>query len=318
MSRFVVPVRLLTLVVAAAVLAPNATSAATAEEFLNAPVWYLQYEVSFKSTHQGTSPSPHGSMSFTSSLERVFSASDALNLRSQGPGAITMGAMYGGTAGKQPSVAEAQEMTMRMMAQMDHTANWMAGGAAADPNATDAELEASVTASTTPSSPARLDYTRVDVGKHLVDETGGKYDTKRTTTVKGTAQVLTVGMGSYIFEMDTAAKTYLLTLPLGFSGQSAMVTSQSVTFTQSEGTPGIETRESDEMPFDRIPSGLALDAPPEGSPQGAVLLRGTLDPAKGHISGEISLPAHYDENNSNAPGTLVIKYTLAITPPAKK
>lgn len=314
MSRFgLTPIRVLALAVALAT--PHVVAAATAAEFLNAPVWYVQYQVTFTSNYQGTSPSLHGQMTFTSSLVRVVSGSDKLNLRSQGPGATGMQELTAGI-GKNPSAADAQKMTMKMMSMMDNTANWMVGGASIDnENATDAEI----TASGMPMGTVSIDYTRVDIGQDLVDETGSKYDSKVTTTMKGSGPVQVGGMGATNFEMSTSDNSFSLVVPFVFNAQSAGAKMVTVTFIQAKGTPGEETRSENDRPFDLFPSGLALDNPPKGSPQGGVLIRGTFDPATGKIAGEQSFPAHYDDMSATTgPGTLKFKYTLTTTPPAQK
>ena len=296
-------------------VAPNAASASTATEFLNAPVWYAQYEVTLTSNYQGTTPTLHGQMAFTSSLVRVVTGTDKLNLRSQGPGAIGMTELTAG-AGKTPSAADAQQMTTKMMAMMDNTANWMVGGAIIDnENATDAEIAADAA----PRGTVSIDYTRVDTGKDLVDETGGKYDSKVTRTMKGSGAVQVGGMGATYFEMSTSGNSFSLVLPFAFSAQSAGAKMVTVTFIQGKGTPGEETRSESDQVFDLFPSGIEIDNPPKGSPQGGVLIRGTFDPATGKIAGEQSYPAHWSDLGATpAPGTLKFKYTLTMTPPAKK
>jgi hypothetical protein len=302
----------LTLAALASPVAPALAS--TADEFLNAPVWYLRYEVTFTSSRQGSYEHVPGEMiSFTSTLERVFSAQEVLNLRSGGPGPISMVAMAGVSDGSTPSVAEAQRMSMEMMALMDHTANWLAGGPAMDENATDAEIAAA----TEPTSPARVDYKRVDTGRNLTDEMGGKFDLTATTTVKGSGMVLAGGFGTTVLEMDTARKAYVLVLPYGFNAMMARATEETVTITTAQGSPPNETRQTNDVPIDRYPPELKLDEPQKGGSEGGVLIRGVLDPSTGKISGEQSFMAHYKERNETAPGTLVVKYTLTMTKPTK-
>jgi hypothetical protein len=291
-------------------------AAGTAEEFLNAPVWYLEYEVTFTSTHQGsyTRPDIAGTLSFTSRLERVFSGSEVLNLRSPGPGPIGMAALTGVAEGSTPSAADAQRISTQMMSLMDHTANWLVGGAALDEGATDAD----VTAATLLTTPARIDYRRVDTGKNLEDDAGRRYDTTHTTTITGSGAVSAGGFGVTILELDTARESYVLQLPYGFNSMLSRATMETVDVVTYSGAAPEETRQSDDVPFDRVPTGLDLDAPQEGAALGGVLIRGTLDPASGKIAGEQSFQAHYDERHKPAPGTLVFKYTLTMTPPAKK
>ena len=316
MSRFgFAPIRLLALVLAATAVAPTVTVAATAAEFLNAPVWYAQYDVTFTSNYQGTNQTQVGPVSFTSSLVVVYSGLDKLNLRSQGPGAIGMQSLTAGV-GKNPSAADAQAMTTKMMAMMDNTANWMFGGATADnPNATDAEI----VASGIPMGTCRVDYTRIDTGTGLDDGAGSVYDSKTTRTMKGSGPVQIGGMGVVTFEMSTADNSYALILPFVCNAQGAGTKTVTVYFVQSKGQPGEETRTENDTAFDQNPTGVALDNPPKGSPEGGVLLRGTFDPATGKIVGEQSFPAHFDDlSATTGPGTLKFKYTLTTTPPAKK
>jgi hypothetical protein len=225
-----------------------------------------------------------------------------------------MTTMYGGSDGKTPTAAEAQAISMKMLAQMENTANWMAGGVGLDENATDADI----TAGMQPSSPVRLDYTRVDTGKDLTDEMGVKFDSKVTKTIQGTGVVQAGGMGVIIFEMDTSSKTFVLTLPFVFNAQSAAAKSETVTFVQPKGAAGEETREASDVPFDLFPSGLALEDPKQGFQSGGVTIRAAFDPSKGLISGEQSFQGRYAEANEPVPGTFVFKYTLTMTPPAKE
>jgi hypothetical protein len=314
MSRFgLAPIRLLALAVVLAT--PHVALAATAAEFLNAPVWYAQFEVTFTSNYQGTSPTQQGPMTFTSSMVRVLTGCDKLNLRSQGPGATGMQELTAGI-GTNPSSADAQRMTTKMMTMMDNTANWIAGGASIDnENATDAEI----TASGMPMGTVSIDYTRVDTGKDLVNETGSKYDCKITRTMKGSGAVQVGGMGVTNFELSTSDNSFSLVLPFAFNAQGAGTKLVMVTVLSSKGTPGEETRTENDQTFDLLPSGLVLDNPPKNSPQGGVLIRGTFDPATGKIVGQQSFPAHYDDiSATTGPGTLLFKYTLTTTPPPAK
>jgi hypothetical protein len=304
------PIQLIALVAAAVMATVAPAAASTAEEFRNAPVWYLEYEVSLKSTSSGPIESEVGKVSFTASLERVFAGAAELNLRSEGPGAIGMADLTKGM-GANPTAADAQKISEKMFAVMEHTANWLVAGNALDENATDPT--AGMMGAT---RPARLDYKRIEVGKDLADETGAKYDWSLTTTITGTGDVQGGGFGGIILEMNTAEKTYVLTLPLGFASE-AKASRETVEVYSSKGSPPSEERKSDETALNIVPQGLALDTPPSGTPGGGLLLRGTLDPATGKISGEPTFQAHYNEANTTAPGTIVVKYTLTMTPPKK-
>jgi len=310
MNRFVpaAPIPLLALALVA-VAAPAAAS--TAEEFLNAPVWYLEYEVSFTSEHSGSSTDASGTIASTSKMERVFSGTEKLNLHSLGPGPLAMNALTGSSTGEQPSLADQQKLATQMMALMDHTANWLVGGPGMDEGATDAEI----TASMMPASPFRMDYLRVDSGKGLTDEMGEKFDLTRTTTVKGAGKVLAGGFGAVILEMDTAAKTYTLSLPIGFNAMSATMQQEIIGITQYPGSAPTEDRQSRDIPFDLFPSGLALVEEQAGGMGGGAILHGKLDPAAGRIAGEQSFKGHYVDANETTPGTVRFRYTLTMTPP---
>jgi hypothetical protein len=307
------PIRLIALALTlVAFAAPVAAS--TTEEFLNAPVWYLEYEVSFTSAHQGTYQNGSGEpITFTSKMERMFSAREVLNLRNGGPGSITMMSLSRTADGSQPTAADAQRISMEMMALMDHTANWLVGGPAMDENATDADIAAA----SQPTSPARIDYLRVDTGKNLNDEMGGKFDWTSTTTANGEGLVQAGGFGVTMLEMDTARKTYMLALPYGFNAMMARATQETVDVTTPKGGAPNETRKTEDMPIDRYPYDLKLAEPQEGGMAGGMLIRGVLDPATGKIAGEQSFSVTHTERNETVPGTLVFKYTLSMTKPKK-
>ncbi|HEU4364378.1 MAG TPA: hypothetical protein VFT13_02825, partial [Candidatus Krumholzibacteria bacterium] len=307
MNRFVPVAPVLLIALVFSLVAPVAAAvASTAEEFLNAPVWYLEYEVSFTSSHSGTTPGGWGAMPFTSKLERVFSDTEKLNLRSGGPGALSITTMMGTADGSKPSVADQQKMATKMMSMMDHTANWMVGGAGLEEDATDEEIAAD----SKPSSPFRIDYTRVETGRNLTDEMGETFDLTVTTTLQGAGQVLVGGFGAIFLEMDTAEKTYTLALPYTFNAASATAQQEIVAVTTYQGKAPDEDRKTSDVPFDLFPSGLALDQGANGAQGGAMLLRGKIDPAAGKISGEQTFQGHYTESNQDTPGTFVVKYTL--------
>jgi hypothetical protein len=283
--------------------------AATAQEMLNAPVWYLEYTVTLTSTHSGGYDRNGGKVSFTSTLTRVTSDRKSFNVRSQGPGALSMMEMAAGATGG-GAAADAQRLQTEMLSQMDNMANWIVGGATMDPGGTDAD----VAKDTTPSSPSRIDYQHVENGVGLVDETGAKYDYTRTTTIRGEGMVLIMGLGAMTLEMNTAKKTYSVTLPSGAAPTGPGVVREEVYAHRAEGQQPTESRESEEQRID-FPSGLSLVMPQQNGMQGGVVIRGTLDPASGKIAGEQSFPATYTDGAEKIPATLVFKYVLTTTPP---
>ena len=307
------PVRLSPLTLAAVVATSAPAVASTADEFLNAPVWYLEYEVSLQSTSSGSADLEIGKLSFTANLQRVFAGAAELNLRSGGPGPLAMGELLGGSAGAAPSAADAMKAQEKLMSVMDHTANWLVAGAALEENATDPTSGMMGSA-----RPARIDYRRVDTDKGLLDETGNKFDRTTTTTIKGTGTVLGGGFGGIILEMNTAEKSFMLTLPLGFGVQEGNAVQETVEVVHAAGSAPVETRNTEEVALDRVPQGLVLDDPSTSKMAAAVTVRGVLDPSTGKISGEQSFKVRYDEVlNTKAPGTALVKYTLTMTPPKK-
>jgi hypothetical protein len=304
---------LIALTAAAIIATASPAAASTAEEFLNAPVWYLEYEVSLKSTSSGSEDLEVGKLSFTANLERVFAGAAELNLRSGGPGPIAMGELLGGSAGATPSAADAMKINEKLMSVMDHTANWMVAGNALDENATDPTAGMMGSA-----RPARIDYKRVDTSKGLLDDDGRELDRTVTTTIKGTGKVLGGGFGGIILEMNTAEKSLILTLPLGFAVQEGSAVEEIVEVLHPKGSAPVETRKTEDVPLDRVPQGLVLDDASTSKAAGAVTVRGVLDPSTGKISGEQSFKVRYDEVlRTKAPGTALVKYTLTMTPPEK-
>ncbi len=291
-----------------ACLVPTTSAAATAEEFLNASVWYLDYEVTVTSNYQGS----EGKWSTTSSLVRVCAGAEKFNLRSQGPGSISMMAMAG-NSGSKMSAADAQNLSMRMMSMMDNTANWMAAGPAMDEGADEN------TANTPAMAAVTIEYTRVDTGKDLVNELGGKFDQTITTTInKGAGTVQSVCTGVCVLELNAAEKSYVFTAPIGFNAQGAAVKQTKVDVIQEKGGKAFENKSENDVSLDLFPSGLVIDNPEAGTPGGAALIRGTFDASTGKIAGEKSFAGHYVDGASSIPATIVIKYTLKTTPPPKK
>lgn len=133
---------------------------------------------SLTSTDQFSWEESGGTVTSTANLTRVFSSVETLNLRSDGPGALTMAAMLPSASGSAPSAADAQKMAMAMMSAMEHTANWIVVGDALDDDAADPSVGIAGKAAT-----ARVDYTRVEA-----------FD-RTTTTFKGARAVMAGGTG---------------------------------------------------------------------------------------------------------------------------
>lgn len=305
MFRFTLPLVL-------SLMLPVGAGADPAKDFLQTPVWYLSYEVSFKTTSQGTYEGGWGPMAYTATLDRVFTHSQVLNLRSEGPGALgMMPTAMQQKGGGQMSVADAQKYSMDLMARMEHTANWMVGGSALNESQSEADVQADVAAM---SGELRIQYQRNDKGDNLIGEQGEKFSMKTSQTVNGTGEGAGGGFGSIMLDVDTSAKTFLLSLSLGGGAQG--LDRQVINITTVEGQAPQETRETNKTAGDF--AALTLDDAGARPMQGGVVVSGTFDPASGKIVGENKYPGHYNDGTVEAPGMVVIKYTLSPTPPAKR
>jgi hypothetical protein len=280
------------------------------QDFLNAPVWYVAYEVSYKASHEGTYMTWDGvdkslewPVSFTVSLDRSFSGSTILNVRSPGPGANTSTAIMSSDG----SGAQLQALYLRM----DELANWLAGGSAVnkdEPTMDDvnADIEASM-------GPARVEYTRVDKSDNI--NQNNTFTTRTTGRAEG--RVASASM-LLTLDIDGGTKQYMLCLPFVFNPRNSPPGSQeTVTVKEVKGQSPEEERSTTDFDL-QFPRDLALDDP-KNYPQGHVVLKGDIDPASGRISGEQSVKAHFSEaNGTTVSGTLTFRYTLTMTPPEKQ
>ena len=306
MSRF-------TLALVTMLTLPAAVFADAAKEFLQTPIWYLSYEVSFSASSKGSYEGMFGPMTYTASLERVFTHSQILNLRSEGPGALAMIPPSASSSGSQMSMAEAQKASMDMMARMEHTANWMVGGASL--NASEADATAATQADIAASmGQLRIDFTRHDRGDALVNEVGSKFSTTKTETVKGTTPSMGGGFGSIMLDVDTSTKTFLL--GFGAGGGADGLDRNVVEVVTFQGQAPEEKRETKKSSAQFAQ--LVFDESGPVAMQGGLVVNGTFDPASKTITGEKAYRGHYHDGNADAPGTIVVKYTLSPTPPAKK
>jgi hypothetical protein len=291
------------------------------QDFLNAPVWYLAYDVSYKVSHEGTyttwdlrDRSTERPANFTVSLDRSFSGSAVLGTRGPGPGTLSMAAMAGSWSdGSAPTPAQQAEL-MRLYSRIDQMANWMLGGSSSDDyetamDDTKAGIEASM-------GPARVEYTRVDKGERFTTS-GSPYRFTIRTTGRAEGKVLSATT-MVTLEIDAGTGRYLLCLPFVYSPETSSKGSQeTVHVTEHEGQPPQEERSTNSFQLG-FPRDLALDDP-KGHPEGGVVLKGDIDPATGRISGEQSFKAHFSESDGTiVSGTLTFRYTLTMTPPAKQ
>lgn len=263
-STAVIVVGLLTV---ASATAPNAAPAAgkDVEDFLNAPVWYLEYEVSFKSSAEGSVAAAEGPMTFTTSVAAAFSAALALDMRSPGANMSMSLGMGGSADGSAPTAAQVQKMTLDMMERMDTMANWMNSGVSYDENASIEEAQAAAMAHMDVlSGPARFEYVDVMTGDNLVSDFGSKYNQTVRQTLSGAGRVLPDG--PILFEIDAAAKTFTLSLPVGFNNMDDLtaVKGEAITRTEPAGGQPEEQRVPIETDLTSVfPSVLAVDDKPD-------------------------------------------------------
>lgn len=296
--------KLLTLILATA-LPLHASRAADIEEWLNAEGWELSYEVSFKSTSQGSAQSLFGPVTYTTTLDRAFSATSKLDLRSPGASlSMTKLTVEGGA-----SSPEMQAALMDLVSQTDRITSWMNSGVQLDDNASpEAQQKVALAFMTATRGPAHLDYLMVETGVDLINETGTHFNQTTTTTRKGTGMVSPSGM--IMFELNAESKRYLLTLPYVFRDDSmTTVKEETVVHQEMKGESPSDTRTSYEHGLDLFPSGLGFDDS-TATVGDMPVMEGGVDPAGGKITGERTIKGHYSERGANVPGIFVFRYTL--------
>lgn len=314
------PAGLLGTLLSFAFVPSGAPRAATAAKLLDVPIWYLEFHVTYKATHEGPFIDARGNFTTSISMERSFAASWPLDLRNQGPSPV-LGAtfLHAASDGAMPSIEEQMQSTQALLARMETAANWMSSGGAlaVDLDATPEEAEVAAKAGMDAAmGPAKLAYSRVDVGKGLLNELGQAYDLTTTKSCAGEGLMLPGGGQGITFEIAADSNRYLLTIPCGFSGLTNPIT---VTETSRSSMPGetpIETNQTSQVGSYLLPQAVFDD--PGQLLAGMALVRGEIDPAKDVISGEVTIPAHYPEMPQIVvKGTFTIRYTLSPRPPTK-
>jgi hypothetical protein len=288
------------------VAAANTASAQDMDAWLNAEGWDLAYEVTFKSSDSGAYQFFHGPITYTRTVEYGFNATLALDMRNAGPN-VAMSAM---TVGRDLSTPEAQQAMMELVMRTDVIANWMSGGPQVDESASDeAQMNAVREYMESSKGMGRLQYSMVEKGVGLVEESGSKYDLVRTTTARGTGPI--VGPTQLLFEIDAESKKYLLTLAAQCSDKSdSTVIEETVGKYTWKNDPPTEERSMNYWRLDNYISGLKIDD--SSAVIGDVpLMAGTLDPSSGKISGERTLRGHYSKSGVDIPGMFYFRWTLS-------
>ena len=303
---------------AALQIASAPAAAADLQQWLSTPIWYAQFEVEFRVAHKDTAVVEGVTRITHIDMDRTFSAMWPVDIRSDGPSMVLGTSMLsGGADGSKPSLADQQKMMEGIFARMNTAANWMSSGGAlaVDPDASFEESQAATEAGMKAAmGPARLEYLRVDIGLGCVNEMGDKFDMITRTTHTGSGQVLAGGGQGITFEIDAAAKTYALILPIGFNDMGTMM--KIVTTTQigiDVPKPDI-TKDSSEVGLGLYPSNVELDDL-KNLQAGMAIIRGDIDPTATKITGERTMGAHFDDGNKLVHGMMTFRYTLTTTPP---
>src|SRR3989304_10391010 len=102
---------LVVLTLATATLAQPA-KAMDIQAWLNTPVWELAYDVSFKSSSGGSYSTMFGPMTFTRTLDRTFSGTQKLDMRSAGP-SLSMAKLSAGSEGEADALSQQQAAVLQ-------------------------------------------------------------------------------------------------------------------------------------------------------------------------------------------------------------
>jgi len=281
------------------------STAQTIQTFLNSPAWKLEYQVSFKCQAKGSRPVTQGSLTYTVSIDRSFSAALLLDLRNGGPNLMTLRLLTGPDGKSAPTAAQQAAATALIM-RVD-IANWMSAGPTIDESAS-AEAQMAAMRAFMESGTARLEYTFVETGTDLVDEEGQRFDRLTRTTASGAGKVMVPT--NLVFEMDATAKRYLLMLPHSFSDQSSSsVKMDTVDHIEYKGRAPSDSKKTVETNMELFPGRLIIDDSAIMTGE-MPILEGALEPSLGKVSGERSVPAHYEYSNLTFAGTLTFRYTL--------
>ncbi len=290
---------------------PLTSTATDMQTLFNTESFQLQYEIIFKATSQGTytPPMTGGSCNYTTSMERHFTKSYALNMRTGGPSVSTVRSAMTNPQ-QNTSIAEAQKRTMELLAKTEHTATWMNAGMEELPDdATDEQQQAAGLAyMESMKGHCTVDYTIVNVCTGLTTEMGTVYDQTSKSHYVGSAKVR--NMDQIMMEMDASAQKYILMLGYSYmDDSSSSVQIRTDTHSQSKGEPPHDTTTFDYTSLETPVRNLVVDD--SSAVVGMNLyLEGNINPATGKIVGEHNVRAHYSGFVTETPGILTIRFTL--------
>lgn len=289
----------------AGILPMNHVQAQDIDAMLNAPSWDLAYEMVFESSDSGKEPTLHGSIAYTRTVEFGFTSKFTLDMRNAGASLSMMKMAMGGNL----TTEEAQQKSLELIMRTESIANWMSAGPSPDENASDeAQMLTVMDYMYSSKGSGRLDHKMVVTGIDLVDETGAKYNSTTTTTMRGAGPVH--GPTQVTFEIDSETLKYLLTLSHSCGDQSdSTVVEEVVTVWAYHGQDPTGERAVRYSGLCGFPPGLKLDDPT--SLLGEVpFFEGDVDPKAGKITGERTLKGHYTDRATEIPGTFVFRWTV--------
>jgi len=283
--------------------------AADLQTSLKAPVWYLNYDVTFKASYDSTTRTINGPEHVTISVTQSFSSQEMLDMRSDGPSVYS--SMVAGNSVAAPDM-------QAVLANMENAGNWMPGPAMTADNATDDEISAANDARMKmPIGPAKLEYLRVVVLDSFPDEMGVLHKITRRTTNNRTGDVHPRGSTPFTLEINAKEKKYSLFLTHGFSDLGTPIKWETHELVETKGEAPVETHKSGENSAATVLNGFQIDDPKQVA-LGMIYIKGDLDPLLDKISGERIISASYQDANERVSGTLAVRYTLSMTKPTKK
>lgn len=292
-----------------------AMSAPAVRAQFDAPVWYVQYEVSMTLDKTVPGTGQRGPTTTVWKIERTFESAVKLDMRNMGQVLSMMeGNQLDPEKFKKMSMAEQLQYSQQMMDAMQHAANWMPGpyeGGDGQDDMLNHMKSVSV--------PVRLNYHCLTTGNNLVNETGSHYDYFEETTAAFTGGLAYTSPDQTKFEMNESTHKYWLSLPWSYTDMNTALNEVhwlTVTKYRDAGTTawGPEERGTNDSGIDRIGGSFKFDALPNNATM--PLIEGTFD-GSGKISGVKSFTGRLSETGPDIPVTLTFKYTVTTTPPAR-
>ncbi len=282
---------------------------------LDAPVWYVQYEVRIHADASHAQSGMQGPTTVAWKVDNSFENTVKLDMRNMGQ-VLSLDMSKFDTAKMQNmSPTEQLKMSQQMLDAMQNCANWMVGPVEGldDGEAMQAHMIAT-------SVPVRINYDCTTTGSNLVTEMGSHYDLLVRTTAVDSSKKVYCSPDQVKFEMNAATHKYWLVIPFVFrsmENKTPEVEFVTVSKTCAPGTNawGEGERTTNMTSIDIIGSEFKLDTLPNRSQN--PLIEGTID-ASGRIAGQKSFQGHMTSTGPDVPVTLTYTYTVTQTPPAAR